>query len=166
MQPICLGAIEKGPIPPMALKELEAKRAKPADRACKLTDGESLFLLAQPNGTKLWRMKYRFDGKEKLLSFGAYPDVTIAHARGELPAVHYIPRKDVDMAALTRSETQTYCPYKGDASYFGIPVGGARSADAIWIYEASFDAVAEIVEHLPAKDASGHHVLIVRSMCF
>src|SRR5216684_7925989 len=46
------------------------------------------------------------------------------------PAVLYIPRKDVDMALLVRSDRTTYCPYKGDASYFSIPVGGERSIDA------------------------------------
>jgi uncharacterized protein (DUF427 family) len=67
---------------------------------------------------------------------------------GRYPAVQYIPRSDVDMAALTRSETTSYCPYKGDASYFSIPVGGSRSVDAIWTYEAPYDAVAEIKDHL------------------
>lgn len=66
---------------------------------------------------------------------------------GYLP-VQYIPRKDVDMAALTRSDTTTYCPYKGEAAYFNIPAGGERSVDAIWTYEAPFDAVAEIKDHL------------------
>ncbi len=42
------------------------------------------------------------------------------------PPVQYIPRRDVDMAALTRSEHTTYCPYKGDASYYSIPAGGDR----------------------------------------
>jgi len=46
------------------------------------------------------------------------------------PAVQYIPRRDVDMAALKRSEHTTYCPYKGDASYYSIPAGGDRSRDA------------------------------------
>lgn len=64
------------------------------------------------------------------------------------PAVHYIPRKDVDMTALQRSPTTSHCPYKGDASYFSIPGGGARAADAVWSYEAPYDAVAEIREHL------------------
>ncbi len=64
------------------------------------------------------------------------------------PPVQYIPRKDVDMAALTRSDTTTYCPYKGEAAYFNIPAGGERSVDAIWTYEAPFDAVAEIKDHL------------------
>lgn len=65
----------------MSLSELQAKNAKPGERAYKLADGGGLFLLIQPNGAKLWRMKYRHGGKEKLLSFGAYPQVGIAAAR-------------------------------------------------------------------------------------
>lgn len=65
----------------MSLSELQAKNAKPKERAQKLADGGGLFLLIQPNGAKLWRMKYRYCGKEKLLSFGRYPDVGIAAAR-------------------------------------------------------------------------------------
>lgn len=64
------------------------------------------------------------------------------------PAVQYIPRKDVDMASLTRSQTHSYCPYKGDASYFSIPIGGERSVDAIWTYETPYEAVATIKDHL------------------
>lgn len=64
------------------------------------------------------------------------------------PPVQYIPRHDVDMTLLERSATQTYCPYKGDAAYFSIPNGGAKSLDAIWTYEAPFEAVAEIKDHL------------------
>jgi uncharacterized protein (DUF427 family) len=64
------------------------------------------------------------------------------------PPVQYIPRKDVDIAALARSTTTTYCPYKGEAAYFSIPAGGDRSVDAIWTYEAPYSAVAEIKDHL------------------
>lgn len=64
------------------------------------------------------------------------------------PAVQYIPRSDVDMTALTRSEHGTYCPYKGEASYYSIPAGGDRSQNAVWSYEAPFDAVAQIKDHL------------------
>ena len=64
------------------------------------------------------------------------------------PAVHYIPRRDVDMTALTRSEHKTYCPYKGDASYFSIPAGGERAVNAVWTYEAPFEATARIREYL------------------
>lgn len=65
----------------MALKELEARYATKRAKDYKLADGEGLYLLVRPNGSKLWRFKYRFDGKEKLLSFGGYPDVSLAAAR-------------------------------------------------------------------------------------
>src|ERR1700730_17872128 len=64
------------------------------------------------------------------------------------PAVHYIPRKDVDMTLLVRSDRTTYCPYKGDAAYFSIPAGGERSIDAVWTYETPYAAVAGIKDHL------------------
>jgi len=60
------------------------------------------------------------------------------------PAVHYIPRKDVDMSLLERTDHATYCPYKGDCSYYSIPVGGERSVNAVWTYEAPYAAVAQI----------------------
>jgi uncharacterized protein (DUF427 family) len=47
------------------------------------------------------------------------------------PAVQYIPRRDVDMALLERTDHATYCPYKGDCSYFSIPLGGNRSINAV-----------------------------------
>jgi len=73
---------------------------------------------------------------------------TVTLREAKYPPVHYIPREDIDMAALARSATQTHCPYKGDASYFSVPAGGERSTDAIWTYEAPFEAVAEIYSHL------------------
>jgi hypothetical protein len=70
----------------MPLTEIQARNSKPRERAYKLADGEGLFLFVQPNGSKLWRMKYRFAGKEKLLSFGAYPELGIAAARDKRTA--------------------------------------------------------------------------------
>lgn len=62
--------------------------------------------------------------------------------------VEYIPRRDVDMSALVRSDYKSYCPYKGDASYFSIPGGGQRSVNAVWTYEAPFEAMAQIKDFL------------------
>jgi len=67
---------------------------------------------------------------------------------GGYPVVQYIPRKDVDMTRLKRSAHATYCPYKGDCAYFSIPSGGERAINAVWTYEAPFDAVASIQDHL------------------
>lgn len=72
--------------------------------------------------------------------------LTLREAR--YPAVLYIPRKDVDMTLLKRSEHTTYCPYKGDCAYFSIPSGGERSVNAVWTYEAPYAAVARIRDHL------------------
>ena len=63
------------------------------------------------------------------------------------PAVQYIPRGDADVSALVRSDHHTWCPYKGEASYFSIP-GIDRGENAIWTYEQSHDAVADIRDHL------------------
>jgi uncharacterized protein (DUF427 family) len=58
------------------------------------------------------------------------------------PAVQYIPRKDVDMSLLERIDHATYCPYKGDCAYYSIPIGGERSRNAVWTYEAPYAALA------------------------
>jgi uncharacterized protein (DUF427 family) len=64
------------------------------------------------------------------------------------PPVHYIPRKDVDMSLLERTDHATYCPYKGDSAYYSIPLGGERSKNAVWTYESPYDAVASIKDHV------------------
>lgn len=66
---------------PMPLKDVTIKNAKPRDKAYKLSDAKGLYLYIKPNGSKAWRLKYRFLGKEKTLSIGLYPDVGLAEAR-------------------------------------------------------------------------------------
>lgn len=65
----------------MPLSDIAIKKATPADKPFKMTDGNGLYLLVQPTGGKLWRYDYRFDGKRKTLALGAYPDVSLASAR-------------------------------------------------------------------------------------
>lgn len=62
--------------------------------------------------------------------------------------VEYIPRADVDMALLKRSEHATYCPYKGDCTYFDIPLAAAPGKNAVWTYENPYDAVRSIKDYL------------------
>lgn len=64
------------------------------------------------------------------------------------PPVQYIPRDDVDMAQLRRSDHMTHCPYKGDAAYFDIVALGNKGANAVWTYENPYPAVAGIAECL------------------
>jgi integrase len=65
----------------MPLTDIAAKSAKPKDKIYKLSDEKGLLLSVRPNGGKYWQMKYRFDGIEKTLSFGVYPEVSLKEAR-------------------------------------------------------------------------------------
>jgi uncharacterized protein (DUF427 family) len=81
-------------------------------------------------------------------------DTTIADSQSTLvlsethySPVRYIPLGDVDQSLLTPSELTTYCPYKGDASYYSI-VGQERGTDAVWFYDQPYAAVAELRDHV------------------
>jgi uncharacterized protein (DUF427 family) len=64
------------------------------------------------------------------------------------PAVQYIPRGDADMMLLHPSDHKTYCPYKGECSYFHIPSLGEKGRNAVWSYANPYDAVSAIRNHL------------------
>lgn len=64
------------------------------------------------------------------------------------PAVQYIPREDVDMSLLTRTDHATYCPYKGECAYYSIPVGRNSAVNAVWTYERAYGAVVAIQAYL------------------
>jgi len=64
------------------------------------------------------------------------------------PPVYYLPRSDADMSLLVRTTHYTYCPYKGDCTYYSIPLGGPKSEYAVWTYENPYEAVAGIKDHL------------------
>jgi uncharacterized protein (DUF427 family) len=64
------------------------------------------------------------------------------------PPILYVPRKDAHMSLLSRTPHATYCPYKGECSYYSIPIGGTKSVNAVWTYERPYAAVAEIQGHL------------------
>jgi uncharacterized protein (DUF427 family) len=82
-------------------------------------------------------------------------EATIADSQSTLvlretshPPVRYIPLADVDRSLLAASELTTYCPYKGDASYYSITPGDGRGTDAVWFYDDPYPAVAEIKGHV------------------
>ena len=62
--------------------------------------------------------------------------------------VQYIPREDVDFSQLETTGRATYCPYKGDCSYYSVPAGGRKSVNAVWSYEDPFPAVVQIKGHV------------------
>ena len=64
------------------------------------------------------------------------------------PATQYIPLADVDQSLLTATDTSTYCPYKGDASYYSLTTPDGELTDVIWTYREPYPAVADIVGHV------------------
>lgn len=84
-----------------------------------------------------------------------YGDTVIADTRNAVelretgyPPRQYLPRKDVNMDYLQRSQTATHCPFKGDAAYYHLVSDGNEIRDAAWSYEDPFDAMADIREYL------------------
>jgi uncharacterized protein (DUF427 family) len=79
----------------------------------------------------------------------AETDRALSLAEAHYPVVQYIPLDDVDPAVLRRTETVTYCPYKGEASYYSVETpDGEVSTDLIWTYESPYEAVAAIAGHV------------------
>ncbi len=87
----------------MALTDTAIRNVKPSDKPRKMSDGGGLFLLVQPAGSKLWRQSYRFDGKQKLLSHGSYPTVSLQDARAKREAAKELLGKGIDPAADLKS---------------------------------------------------------------
>jgi uncharacterized protein (DUF427 family) len=73
---------------------------------------------------------------------------TLVLQEANYPPVRYIPLTDVDQTLLTPSDTSTYCPYKGDASYRSITALAGRGEDAVWLYHEPYAAVEPIRDHV------------------
>jgi uncharacterized protein (DUF427 family) len=79
----------------------------------------------------------------------AETDSALSLAEATYPVVQYVPLADVDQSLLERTTTQTYCPYKGDASYYTVRTADGRAEpDLIWTYEHPYLSVAEIAGHV------------------
>ncbi len=91
----------------MPLTDIKVKRAKPRVKAYKLADSEGLFLLVTPKGAKYWRLKYRFNGKEKLLALGVYDQVTLLEARTKRNAARSLLAKEIDPGLLKQERKRT-----------------------------------------------------------
>ena len=79
----------------------------------------------------------------------AESDSALSLAEASSPVVQYVPIADVDQSLLRRTESQTYCPYKGDASYYSVQLpDGQTETDLIWTYEQPHPAVSEIAGHV------------------
>lgn len=90
--------------PTHKLTDNGVKNAKPGPKPAKLFDGEGLFLLVQTTGAKLWRLKYRFGGKEKLLALGTYPEIKLKDARERRQGARELVAKGIDPSETRKAE--------------------------------------------------------------
>jgi integrase len=97
------------------LTDTEIKRAKAAERAYSMGDGGGLYLWVKPTGGKLWRWSYRFEGKEKLMSFGKYPDVSLALARDRHAEARKLLATGIDPMAQRKTEKKVQKVSSGDS---------------------------------------------------
>jgi len=91
----------------MPLSETKVRNTKPQDKEYKLFDGQGLFLLVTSSGGRLWRLKYRFDGKEKMLSIGTYPEISLADARTRRDEARKQIANNIDPGAVRKAMKQT-----------------------------------------------------------
>lgn len=88
------------------LSDMKIKAAKPKDKPYKLSDNDGLYLLVTEKGGKWWRFKYRFDGKEKLLSLGTYPEITLADARQRRDEARRRVAQGIDPGAVRKAQKE------------------------------------------------------------
>ncbi len=74
----------------MHLSSFSVEKAKPSAKPYKLADGNGLHILINPNGSKLWRFRYRHNGRQKMIGFGSFPEVSLANAREKRDAARKI----------------------------------------------------------------------------
>lgn len=91
----------------MALKDVQIRNAKPREKQYKLFDERGLFLIITPKGKKWWRFRYAFDGKEKLLSLGTYPDVSLEKARERRETARKLLADKVDPGEQRKAQKAT-----------------------------------------------------------
>ena len=91
----------------MALTELAVKKARATEKPQKLADSGGMYLLIQTTGSKCWRMDYRFGGKQKTLSIGVYPDVTLSEARDRREQARKLLANGGDPSAIKQAAKQT-----------------------------------------------------------
>jgi integrase len=91
----------------MTLTDTAVRKTRPSNRPVKLSDGGGLHLLLTPSGSRLWRLQYRFAGKQKMLAFGAYPEVSLADARAKRDGAKKVLESGIDPAGSARLEKLT-----------------------------------------------------------
>ena len=88
----------------MPLTDISCKSAKPSSKPRKLADTNGLYLEIMPNGSKYWRLKYRFAGKEKRLAIGVYPEVSLSEAREKRAKARKLLTENIDPSQAKKED--------------------------------------------------------------
>jgi integrase len=99
---------------PQSLSDAKVRNAKPKEKSYKLSDGEGLFLVVKPNGSKYWRLRYFFGGKEKLLALGVYPETSLSDARDGRTRAKKILADGNDPAQVKKAERRKFVVSSGN----------------------------------------------------
>lgn len=116
----------------MSLSDMAIKKAQPTDKKQKMFDGGGLYLEIAPSGGKLWRMKYRFGGKEKLLSFGPYPLLSLKDAREKRDAAKKLLLDHQDPGEVKRAQ-KLAAVYGGDESFEYVAREWIENNSRTWV---------------------------------
>ncbi len=106
----------------MGLTELKVRNAKPGQKQYKLYDGDGLYLLVTPRGKKYWRFDYRYDGKRKTISFGKYPEVSLAEARKKRLEARKLLYEGIDPTKKSTDQQHTFDTVAW--KWFGLSASG------------------------------------------
>ncbi len=130
----------------MALTDTKIRNVKPTAKPQKIADGEGLFLYVTPKGSKIWRFKYRYHRKEKLLTFGAYPEVSLSEAREKRLEVRKQLANGID-PSLKRREDKRMAQFDANNSFKAIALEWHAANQVQWTKAHS----AKILRRLEAN---------------
>ncbi|WP_415519642.1 MAG: tyrosine-type recombinase/integrase [Desulfovibrio aminophilus] len=125
------------------LTDTAIRNAKPGQKQRKLSDEKGLFLLVAPSGGKWWRFKYRFAGKEKLLSLGTYPEVSLAQARERRDEARKLLARGIDPSAARKAEKRS-----GDDTFERIALEWYSRTRPRWGQTAATQILAQLKQNV------------------
>lgn len=151
----------------MPLSDRSVRNAKPKNKPYKLSDGEGLHLFVGPNGSRLWRMNYRFGGKQKTLSFGSYPSVKLSDAREKRADAKKLLSESIDPAVQLKMkklsqrihETNTFGNIADD--YLAKLEREGRSESTMKKNRWLIDLARPFLGERPIAEASSIEILLV-----
>src|SRR5690348_6806314 len=124
----------------MPLTDRAIKNVKASDRPVRLFDGGGMYLEIAPRGGKWWRLKYRFGGKEKRLSLGVYPDVSLADARDRRDAARKLLAAGKDPSAQRKAEKRE-AKGRADNSFEAVAREWYSKQEHIWVATHAADVI-------------------------